>query len=192
MGFDCFMEVIGKCPIYEFIKINRDNWLKLHQENKSINENRKDKFVNKAKEWAAITNNQISFIKQIEEIEFENFFLRVGYYGTDKEYDESDDDEGEGFHLMNHSTLIFCEIILLALDGNFDDKEADLSDYLAAFDKVEDLSVKGDNIKITLFCESSYKGSEKLDIDYFKLNQDIIQIKETYPSMQVYTNLGIS
>ena len=207
MGFDCFMEVIGKCPLKEFIQITRDNWLKSHQEDSCFSKLRKDEFVSKAQEWTAISSNRNLFIKQIEDISFDNFKLRVGWYGngTENEEDEDDkdeqnkddkndkndenEDEEEEFQLMNYSTLIFCEIILLAIDQ----QNPDLSSYLVpVFNDLEDLSVKGNNIKITLLYESSYKGSEKLDIDYSKLNQEIIQIKKIYPSIHVYTRLGMS
>lgn len=180
MGFDCFMEVIGKCSLEEFIKITRDNFLK------TLSEIQKDEIINKVKEWAAITNNRTLFIENIEEINFDNFDLHVGYYQKDDGDDENDDDDG--FHLMNYSILILCEIILLAIDKE-DDK---LTEYLAVFNEVENLSVKRNNVKITLYYESSYKGYEKLEIDYYKLSQEIIQIKQIYHSIQVYTKLGMS
>lgn len=160
MGFDCFIKVIGKCALREFIQINKDICLKSYHKNICI-----DGYINKAQEWAFIADNRTLFINQIEEISLDKFKLRIGYYGN---REDEDDDE---FHLMNYSTLIFCEIILL------DQQDPNLINYLKIFEDLEDLSIKADNVKFAIYYESSYKGSEKLDIDFGTINQDIISSK---------------
>ena len=193
MGFDCFMEVLGECSLKEFIQITKDNWLKSHYDDSCYDDTKKDEFVRKAQEWAIISDNQISFIERIEEITFENFELHVGFYGKEsdknEENKENEDIADESFHLMNYSTLIFSEIILFAIEQ----EDSILIKCLKVISDIgEDLSAKKDNIKITLSYYSSYKGSEKLDIDYCELNQKINQIKNIYPSIYIYTKLGMS
>lgn len=179
MGFDYFIKVRGECSILDFIKVNRNNWLKSYQEDEK-------KFIVEAQEWSKNIDNRTSFIQEIHDIDFDESDFTLYLIHSDG-YD-SDEDENEKFRVTDYANLIFFEILLLAIDQ----KDPNLIDYLKILNRVEYLSVKEDNVIIIIYYKSSYKGSEKLVINFSKIDNKITKIKEMYSSMDVYTQLGSS
>ena len=83
-------------------------------------------------------------------------------------------------------TMIFLEVLLLALD----EMDPYLNHYLKVFDEIEQISIKKTNtIQITIYHASSYKGRQKLNIDFLEIHNDICTLTHKYPFMTVYTVL---
>lgn len=81
MELDCFIKVIGECPLRAFVQINRDYWLNSYIEDEK-------EFIIVAQDWANILVNRDSFFQQIAEISIEKFKLSINYY----EIDDSEED----------------------------------------------------------------------------------------------------
>jgi hypothetical protein len=114
--------------------------------------------------------NVSKFLKNVE-INFENFEFTIIYEDLIKEYAE----------------LLFYDFILQAI------KDKTLSTFYNLFDDSGNISLNSnDTVKINIATESSYKGSEKLNINFLQINQYITKVKNICPKINIYTKLGES
>ena len=63
--------------------------------------------------------------------------------------------------------------------------------YLGVFE-YGDWRFSKESVKVTIFSESSYKGSEPVDVNFRKVADDIDEMETRFPSMEIVTKLSTS
>lgn len=175
MGFDYCMSVIGKCDFVDYIKICKEKLIKLKGES-FVNQ------VSQIQEKYFLADSE-EFFEAIDYLRYDNFILYVARFPSFEGEEEYTED------LYVYFTLIFYDHLLSVIntDLSFFKRHRDL------FSEDEDFEVtKKGKIKFDIFSESSYKGRDRLKINYLEIHQEISRLQEAIPSLEIYTKLGAS
>ena len=176
MGFSCFMKVFVETRLEDFVDSNRHRCLNSDKE--------KDPDIEvKVQQWIQVDENRSKFFDNITVCSFDDSEFAVDYGEEDGE-----DNDQVKFKPEDHAELILFELLFLAII----DKDPKLNDYLKIFDNLDGISFSSKVVKIHISYESSYKGSEKLRINFKEIYQKSRQIKNMYSTAIVYTQLGMS
>jgi hypothetical protein len=176
MGFDYYMKVIGECNFRDFIEECKGNCVDCEDDLWKTR-------IEEAEKWAHDLTDRSKFFNDVE-LELNDFKLNISY--------PRDEDENV-FNVSDYASFIFFEILLMAID----ERDPKLLDYCKVFYSAYDDDIhihvtKKGKVKITIFYESSYKGSDKLEINFSSIQKSIKTLEEIYPSIYIYTILGQS
>ena len=185
MGYSCCMKIFALCPLRTFLEENQKNFIFMTREDKLF-----QKYLPCMRELYSDTlNKKLEFFKTIKELTITNFQLKVSSERLTNKDSDSDDDEFEelyDYEMNNFVTCFFFEILLEAIDTN----DTDIGKYFKILRDFGDITFKKNGIcKIHIFSASSYKGSEKLDIDYFEVCNSINELKLRIPFVEIKTTL---
>ena len=201
MGFDYYLEVIGELNLRDFINdclircekkfISKygDNYRVLIDANKLfVNLIDREKFFNNvivSFDNCDFTVEGYNQSKNVEEEEEEEAEAEAEAEDEDEDGDEKKDDKNEPNY--DCITLIFLEIFLMAID----EKDPCLKKYCSVFDCFEGFKVtKNQTVKITIEHISSYKGRDKLTVNFLEISNRIEQIENLLPSINIYTQIN--
>lgn len=215
MGFDLFFEVLADVDLDTFLRVQQENietplpaereliinWVRrLFEENdnqkligffNSIDDiSEEDGFLSvyiSANSYARLTSNDIEDTKSRNKV-FEDKSL--SNKGKESPDGNCCDIEGVGSFNYKYSTWFFIQMLLTA-------KETDNPNYIQYCKTLENAGnyriVKTNRVRITINYQSSYKGIDKLDIDFESIGSNIQDVKSLYKDdVSVYTKLGMS
>ena len=193
MGFDYYMKVVGECSLQDFLKSCQQR----------LHDNFDDEMIGWGKKWTYELKERQKYFDQIS-ISFYNWEIIVNNWPqlidfnqntnngviTDELIHETEDDSFDTFEEKCYYQMkeyIFLETLLLAID----DKDPNLSQYCLVFNGMDGLSINEEHmINIVIAAMSSYKGNEKLNIDFLEIHQNVQKFINKFPLINVHTLLG--
>lgn len=165
MGWDVLMTVIGECTLEHYIDTTKK---------KVIDNDNLEKYLHEIEEIAE-TVDRTTFFDSIHIIDCEGPHFLIT--SPDK----------FGITRDNFDTYLVLEVMSLCLG---DDDTSKFEKFLEGISS-DDFIFTINGLKIEIWSTSSYKGDEKLDINYSKIQDIIDYYLNEFPKLKVYTTLGL-
>jgi len=185
MGYSIYIKILARCTLKSLLEENQKNFI-----NKTNNDIIFQKYLPRMREIYVdiITHDKLRFFRSIGELSMHDFQLSVTGESITNEDDLTDEEyeELEDYNMSTFVTCFFFEILLKAIDDN----DVNIKEYCDIFEDLENIEYEDDKRNLIIFSDKSYKGSEKLNIDYLKISNSINYLKSRIPHAKITTFLG--